>query len=108
TSPNSFAELVTPNGTTNLKKIRDEIASKVIKDKSPKFWHNVWVQEDMRAKNQAGKQLVGVYSIQSTAHAIAQELGMNLTVPVLFEGKENTSLSEKYNIYGKLISDDIS
>ena len=107
TDPKHFAELITPNNSRTLKSLKDEIAKSFI-DTSKKFWHNLWVQEDLRSKNQAGKQLVGVYSIQSTSHSIAQDLDMSMKENILFEGEERNDLSRQNNIDGNLISDDLS
>jgi hypothetical protein len=107
TDPKHFAEVITPNNTNTLKKLRDEIVP-VFEDKVTKWWHSLWVQEDMRSRNQAGKQLVGVYSIQSTANSIAQDLNMSMKESVRFEGQELSRLDSNKNINGGKISDDLS
>jgi predicted NAD-dependent protein-ADP-ribosyltransferase YbiA (DUF1768 family) len=107
TDPKHFAELITPNNSRTLKALKDEIEA-ITPDNTPKFWHNMWVQEMLRSLNQAGKQLVGVYSIQSTSHSIAQDLNMSMKESVSFEGKDKNYLSGQKNIDGNFISDDLS
>ncbi len=107
TDTKHFAEVITPNHSNTLKEIKNILEAG--EKKIGKFWHNLWVQEELRARNQAGKQLVGVWAIQSTAHAIARDLDMKVSEPVLFEGRDDaTTLSAIKNFFGGLISDDLS
>lgn len=107
TDPKHFAELITPNNSRTLKALKDEIEA-ITPDNTPRFWHNMWIQEMLRSLNQAGKQLVGVYSIQSTSHSIAQDLDMRMKESISFEGRERNYLSDQKNIDGNFISDDLS
>lgn len=123
TTPKNFSELITPNGTEVLSEVLEEIPTG---EEEEAYWNSLWVQEDFREKNKAGKDLVGVYSIQNTAHSVAQDIRLSTTVPILFNGIEGVIEEDEYvekvngepwnpkslhkikNIYGKLISDDLS
>lgn len=127
TNPKYFNELITPNNTDTLTTIKNEIQKE---DQMDQFWFSPWLQEEFKSRNQAGKQLVGFYSIASVSHAIAQEIKLQLGLydeeitnkadvtteslvalgsPMIrFEGHSRTSLFDVRDIEGNLISDNIA
>lgn len=114
TNPKYFDEVVTPNNSDTLITIKKEVL-KFEKERGDsqqleEFWFSPWLQEEFKKRNQAGKQLVGFYSIISTAHSVAQDIKMKLKdgFTVNFNGKELNDLSKVKDITGTRISDNIA
>jgi hypothetical protein len=119
TNSKYFEELITPNNTDTLIEIKNEVLkfeSERNKNANlPEFWFSPWLQEEFKARNQAGKQLVGFYSIASVSHAVAQDIKLRMTTgnTINFEGKE-LGLENQKGLYrikdidGNRISDNIA
>lgn len=108
TSPLHFNELITPNNSDTLLRLMEEIAPIYETKSGNKRWSSISTQDDFREKNQAGGIFIGIASIANTAHALFGELGVNMPNYVTINGKEVSSLGEKYNSLGELISDNHS
>lgn len=111
TSPEHFAEMITPNNSDTLDAISSTMSELFSANEAGRKWSSMATQDDFRDKNQAGGVMIGVFSIANTAHSLFQELGVKLSNRggeggVVINGKEVTSLSLLNNQEGGLISDD--
>ncbi|WP_428743113.1 hypothetical protein [Tenacibaculum sp.] len=78
TSPEHFKELITPNHSDTLKKMAEKMDDIFSSEVLGRKWSSIATQDDFRDKNQAGGVMIGVFSIANTAHALFQELNVQL------------------------------
>lgn len=103
----NYKELITPNSSDLLKEYRENL-SKYNKKGGLNYWFLPSTQEDLRQKNKAGKDLIGIWSQYSTHIPFRQFIKAKLTTPIQALGKQFTSLHDKMSVEGNLISEEIA
>lgn len=87
TNPATALEMLTPLDGTTIDTMKEKVVE-VYKESGSSAWGSNRYQSDTAMKNQAGKNLVGVFALHTTFHAIAQEINLKLVTPIQFKGEE--------------------
>jgi len=105
TSPNHFQDLLLPTGTVQLEGILSDF--NFTDDLYSGNVGSLKVQEAFRDSNKKGKELIGVFSINSTAHAVAAYIGAKTKASVVINNHV-LKLGSEYSLDGKFkIADSI-
>lgn len=99
THASTFAGLMTPNGSNELKKNRIEETSEQSTD-----WGSMRTQEPFRANNVAGKEMIAITSIANTLCSLSKDIKMELKDSIIVDGEAYRSFSNERGTDGSLIS----
>lgn len=94
TSPNHIQDLLLPTAAVQLEKIVEDfgISDDVFAGALP----SLKLQETFKENNKAGKELIGITSISSTAHAIAAHIGVTTDSKISIN-KRDIELGREYD-----------
>lgn len=84
-SPNYITDLLLPTSTTQLKKAAEEFG--ITDSMYTSNFNSFNNQETLRINNNAGKDLISIMSIASTAHSVARHLGVKFKENIKVDGK---------------------